>query len=102
MLSFEADTRPYVQYGYSRCNSILKLSKSQPGEFQVSDFAQEEKDLLKKISEVDEELLHSFHDLRPHYICRYVYDLVTVFNRFYEKIPVLKEMNEDKKNFRLV
>ena len=102
MLSFDGDTGPYIQYGYSRGNSILKLSKSRPGEFEVSEFAQEENDLLKKLSEEDEELIHSFHDLRPHYICKYVYDLVTVFNRFYEKMPVLKEQDQNKKNFRLV
>jgi len=37
----------------------------------------------------------------PSVIANYVYELAKDYNRFYHEVPVLKEENSDKKQFRL-
>jgi len=39
--------------------------------------------------------------MKPYYLANYLYELSTLFNNFYEKVPVLKEEDKDIKAFRL-
>ena len=40
-------------------------------------------------------------NLSPAIIANYLYELVKLYNHFYQSIPILKEKNEEKKSFRL-
>jgi arginyl-tRNA synthetase len=39
--------------------------------------------------------------MEPKLIAQYAYDLATIFNLFYEKLPILKEKNIDISNTRI-
>jgi arginyl-tRNA synthetase len=39
--------------------------------------------------------------MKPYYLANYLYELSTLFNDFYEKVPVIKEEDKDIRNFRL-
>lgn len=101
MLSFEGDTGPYLQYAHTRCCGILrKAGKWQPS-FETGGLKQEEKVLVKILTKFPNIIEQAAKDLRPHYVCNYVYDLATAFDKFYEFCPVLKAESEKLKSFRL-
>ncbi|MEM5812518.1 MAG: DALR anticodon-binding domain-containing protein [Candidatus Aenigmatarchaeota archaeon] len=45
---------------------------------------------MKKLCEFPEAVRRAAEDCKPHYIANYVYSLATLFNEFYQSIPVLK------------
>ncbi|MEM7821319.1 MAG: arginine--tRNA ligase [Candidatus Aenigmatarchaeota archaeon] len=98
-IRFEGDTGPYIQYAYTRCSSIMRKARKIEG-IEVKNITENEKELIKKISEFPKVLENASRELRPHYICNYAYELATRFDRFYEFCPVLKAENEIR-NFRL-
>jgi len=100
VLSLEGDTAPYLQYAHTRCSGILRRSKSFKPAYTVINLTDYEKRLIKLLSNFSQAVEQAANDLRPNYICNYVYDLATAFNEFYEKCPVIKAKKE-LKNFRL-
>jgi len=100
IVQFEGDTGPYVQYAYTRCNSILKKSDKWKNKFSAGKMNEHEINLIRKLSEFPETVEHSAKDSRPHYVCNYAYELATIFSTFYQFSPVLKA-DEEMKNFRL-
>ena len=90
MLSFEGNTAPYLQYAYTRVQSVFKkvgdwnvqaaLKLEQPLEQQLAVELLKFEDVLQSVAET------SF----PHYLANYLYQLATLFSRFYEACPILK------------
>jgi len=101
MLRFEGDTGPYLQYAHTRCNSILDKAGRWKIQTKIERLAEEEKNLVKILNQFPDVVEHAAKDLRPHYVCNYVFDLATTFSNFYQKCPVLKAENDKLKNFRL-
>lgn len=101
MLSLEGNTGPYIQYSHTRCIGILKKAGEFKKVYSFKEINAYEKNLIKKISEFPEVVTQAADEMRPHLICNYVYDLATVFNSFYQKVPVLKVENGRQRNFRL-
>jgi arginyl-tRNA synthetase len=101
MLSFEGNTGPYLQYAHTRCLGILRKAKRWKKTFSVAKMTVYEKQLIKVLMKFQDVVENSAKDLKPHYICNYVYDLATVFSNFYQNCPVLKAENEELRNFRL-
>ena len=102
MLSLEGNTALYMQYAYARINSILKKANS----FDVSEVIlsdEIERRLALKILSFEDVLLNAYKEAMPHLIAAYLYDLATLFTKFYENNPILKEGIEEKlKNSRLI
>ncbi|MCS7134959.1 MAG: arginine--tRNA ligase [Candidatus Aenigmarchaeota archaeon] len=101
MLNFDGNTGPYIQYAYTRCNGILKKSGEKFEKFKIIEILPVEKKLIKKIMEFPEVVAKACNDMKPNYICNYVYELSSIFTEFYHSCPVLKAENQDVKKFRL-
>jgi len=99
-LRLEGDTGPYLQYAHTRCAGILRKAGKWKSSFSTESLTEEERALVKTLMRFPNIVEQAAKDLRPHYICNYVYDLATVFDKFYEFNSVLKAEGE-KKNFRL-
>jgi arginyl-tRNA synthetase len=100
-LKLEGNTGPYLQYAHTRCKGILEKAGKWKPNFKVEKLNEEEKQLVKILTRFTEAVEQAAIDLRPHYICNYVYELATIFDKFYEFCPVLKADTEEQKNFRL-
>ena len=93
MLSFEGDTGPYIQYTHARASSILRkgriraIPKKVDGGL-LSD--PKEKAIIRKLCEFPETVRRAAEDCKPHYIANYVFSLATLFNEFYQAVPVLR------------
>ena len=99
-LRLDGNTGPYLQYAHTRCSGILGKSKKWVPVYNVKELTDYEKNLVKILSRFPKIIEQAVNDLKPSYLCNYVYDLAVVFNNFYEKCPVIKA-EKNLKNFRL-
>ena len=90
MLSFDGNTALYMQYAYARIQSLLnKYGEELKGEISIGDKLEHE--LALTILRFEDTLIKSSTDAYPHIITSYLYQLVTIFMKFYEQKPILKE-----------
>lgn len=104
MLSFEGNTAPYLQYAYTRVKSIFRNAKQDMDTYQatVSVASVQEHDLVVKLMQFDEVLEAVCKEAAPHIMCTYLYEVASLFMRFYEANPVLKpHVSEEDRNSRL-
>ncbi len=101
MLSLNGNTSLYLQYAYARIRSILrKYDKEVSGEIVLADPI--ERALALKLLKYEDTLLVSASEALPHYITTYLYELATLFMKFYESCPILKEdIDESTRQSRL-
>lgn len=104
-ISFEGDTGPYVQYAFARIKSIHR--KVKPNKLKIKpDFdsfrTEEENGLVKLLEMFPRVLMSAAKDNNPADICAYLLQLASLFNKFYQKIPVLKAESEKLKKSRLL
>lgn len=100
-LSFDGATGPYAQYTYARTCSILE--KAQPNAAApVKLNASEEAAVLKTVSKFPEKVQIAMSSYEPSVITRYIIELATAFNRFYQACPILTAPDEETKNTRLL
>ncbi|AEH39744.1 arginyl-tRNA synthetase [Buchnera aphidicola (Cinara tujafilina)] len=93
MLSLTGNTAPYIQYAYTRIQSILNkffndfLNKK--NEKKIKIFTIFERKLVLKILQF-EELIYSIEkNGTPHLMCNYLYELSGYFSNFYENCNIL-------------
>ncbi|CAL4320581.1 Arginine--tRNA ligase [Buchnera aphidicola (Periphyllus testudinaceus)] len=102
-LSFEGNTSLYIQYTYTRIQSILKNYKKNVLKlkkfFHISNNL--ETTLSIQILEFKETIYKASKKGQPHLICLYIYKLASNYSKFYEKYKILKEKNKNKKITRL-
>jgi arginyl-tRNA synthetase len=90
MLSFEGNTSLYLQYAYARIQSILrKHDAALEGKILLGDTL--EAHLAVMLLRFEDVLNSASRESMPHYITSYLYDLTTLFMKFYEHNPILKE-----------
>jgi arginyl-tRNA synthetase len=89
-LDFEKLSAPFIQYSHARACSILGKAPAwedfDPGLLT----AQEEVDLIKKISQFDLVVERAAMELKPHHLATYARELAESFNQFYRSSPVLE------------
>jgi arginyl-tRNA synthetase len=102
MLSFDGNTALYMQYAYARIQSILKkYNKKLDGKIVIGDSLEHRLALM--ILRFEDTLIRASIDATPHTITAYLYDLVTLFMKFYEQNPILKDgVDKDIKISRLL
>lgn len=105
-LSLEGDTGPYLQYAYARSQRILEKSE-QGGITESTNPAfdrlihESEIALIKEIAKLDLVVENAAKSLSLKSLARYAYNLAMTFNLFYEKVPVLREQDNEVRNARL-
>ncbi len=90
MLSFEGNTAPYLQYAYTRVQSLLRKAGHWDQHAPLQLDAALEKQLALELLRL-EDVLHSVAETSmPHHLAAYLYQVATLFSRFYEACPILK------------
>ncbi|MFA5777119.1 MAG: arginine--tRNA ligase [Parcubacteria group bacterium] len=102
-VSFDGFTGPYCQYAYARIASILR--KAEPIEkninFEALGNNQEERELIKKIIGFPDLIKKSALEYNPSIVAIDIFEIAQLFNKFYQKYPVLNAETEDLKSSRL-
>jgi arginyl-tRNA synthetase len=97
MLSFEGNTAPYLQYAYTRIQSLLNKSGQsiEPiADHVITVSEQDEKNLLCLLIQFEDVVVSVAKECMPHYLANYLFQLASSFSKFYEKYPILKEKDE--------
>lgn len=90
MLSFEGNTAPYLQYAYTRVQSVFKKAGewAHPETLLLNDKLEQQ--LAVELLRFEDVLDGAANSASPHHLASYLYHLATLFSRFYEACPILK------------
>ena len=105
MLALEGNTAPYLQYSYARIMSIFRkggtdADAARGGTVRVTEPA--ERALVLQLDRYGAAVHGVAQSLEPHRLSTYLYELATLYHRFYEQCPVLKDgVPEDTRASRL-
>ncbi len=95
--SFEGKTGPYILYTMVRINSIL--NKSNLNDIEIKQiYSDTEKDIYIKLLELSRVLNKSYSEKTLSYICEFLFDICSLFNKFYGETNIINESDIDKKN----
>ncbi len=117
LLAFDGNTAPYLQNAYVRTRSIFRkagtetvegifakvraIQKLDPAGAAIFLSEPAELALSKKLLDFADSLHMAAQEYRPHYLCLYLFELATLFHKFWESCPVLTA-EEAVRNSRLV
>ncbi|NMP31963.1 arginine--tRNA ligase [Thalassotalea sp. M1531] len=104
MLSFEGATAPYLQYAFSRIQSIFRKAEVSANSISTKATITEpqEKALALKLLQLEEVLDSVISECTPNLLCNYLYELASLYMSFYEACPILKDdISDEVKTSRL-
>lgn len=93
-ISFEGDSGPYLQYSYTRAESVLRKAKQEKVKAGFKKNPTEISELEKKISYFPDIVLQAQENLEPHFITLYLTELAGVFNSYYAKNKIVDKADE--------
>lgn len=101
-IDFNGNTGPFIQYTYVRIKSILRKEAPQKVDLSSYEFNEVEKNLLKVLNDYKDTIHKAANELNPSYVANYVYDLVKMFNSFYQNYSILNADTMIEKHARLL
>ena len=104
MLSFEGNTAPYLQYAFTRVQSIFRKAGVTPESLTNAIIigTEQEKTLAIKLLQFSEVLDQVAREAMPHLLCTYLYEIASLYMTFYEACPILKDgIEPDVRDSRL-
>ena len=100
-VDFAGNTGPFIQYTYARIQSILRGSAVVAKNYTLKSISTKEKDILKQLILYPEIIQQAAKQYSPALIANYIYDLVKLFNSFYQNIPILGGNDSELESFRV-
>ena len=100
-IELNGNTGPFIQYAHARIKSLLARG-GETKTLNAKELATAEKEVIKLLVEYPSIIQEAGRELSPAVICNYIFELVKLYNQFYQNIPILIEKNEELKNMRLV
>lgn len=94
--SLEGKTGPYILYSAVRMKSLL--AKSEITNYEMHDiYSQTESDIITKVLEMPIRIDKAYRNKTLSDITEYIYELDSLFNKFYTENRILTEQDEKKK-----
>ncbi|MBR9832109.1 arginine--tRNA ligase [bacterium] len=91
-VDFAGNTGPFIQYTYARIQSILRKAAISDCDFDTSSkLNTNEKELVKLIHDYPETVQLAGVTHSPAVIANYTYDLVKLYNSFYQNVSIFNE-----------
>lgn len=95
------NTGPFIQYAHARIQSLLAKAGILTSFDSNVLLAEEEQQLIQLMTEFPNVLKQAGQEMAPSLVANYTYELVKLFNSFYQNVPILIEENKDLKMMRL-
>ncbi len=102
-IDLHGNTGPFIQYAHARIKSILR-DYNNTCDITIADTIQlheKEKELIKIQYDFANILEEAANTYNPAVVANYTYELAKLFNQFYNECSVLKEENNEIKQFRI-
>lgn len=104
-IDLQGHTGPFIQYTYARIKSLLRKGGSMGtwshGHMTTLPLLPEERTVIKLLHQLPASLDEAAARLDPSSLANHTYELVKAYNGFYQTVPVLKEEDAAKREFRL-
>lgn len=101
-IDFQGNTGPFIQYTYARIQSILRQANfNSSTKVSTPALHFKEKEVIKQLQEFPEVITAAAAAHNPALIANYTYNLVKVFNSFYQNVSILGAASETEKQFRI-
>ena len=98
-IDFNGNTGPFIQYTYARIKSLTRKNKNKMN-FTKVNLSEKEKDLIIQLNDLPNVILNAYKNLNPGLIANYCYELVKLYNSFYQSSTILG--NEEINSFRIM
>lgn len=100
-VDFAGNTGPFIQYTYARIQSILRKAPEASAQAAVANIDEREKEIIKHLLDYPTVVQQAAAQYSPALIANYSYDLVKLFNSFYQNISILGEEDAAQRDFRI-
>ena len=102
-IDFNGNTGPFIQYTHARIKSLMRKAGEIPDQVAIEPglVSEAELHLIKTISLFQEHVYQALNDYNPSIITHYVYDLVKVYNGFYQQHSILSAERSEQAIFRI-
>jgi arginyl-tRNA synthetase len=90
LLAFDGNTAPYIQNAYVRTRSVLRkagLTEAPKATVKLNEPA--ELALASKLLDFSDSITLAADENRPHFLCQYLFEVATLFHKFWESCPML-------------
>lgn len=102
-IDLNGNTGPFIQYTFARIQSILRNCENVPESSNENlDLTEVEIQLIQHILDFPGIIEKAGKEYSPATIANFTYDLVKLYNSFYQSLSILKEENSDLMNFRIL
>ena len=99
-IDFNGNTGPFIQYTYARIKSLSRKNKKNNINFNRIDLSLKEKDLIIQLNNFPNVILNAYKNINPGLIANFCYELVKLYNSFYQSSTVLG--NDEINSFRIM
>jgi len=100
-VDFAGNTGPFIQYTYARIQSILRSAPFIFVKHTLESLNDKEKEIIKQLALYPEMIQQAATQFSPALLANYIYDLVKLFNSFYQNIPILGGNDAALEAFRI-
>ncbi len=103
-IELTGNTAPFIQYTHARICSLLEKSGVDftiLHHYESSKLESAELAIIRQLHEYPSIITEASANYSPAVIANYAFELVKMYNSFYQEKPILKEEDQEKKNIRL-
>jgi len=93
-ISFDGDSGPYLQYSYTRAESVLRKATNEKIKPSFKKVPMEISQLEKSLSYFPEIVLQAEKNYEPHFLVLYLTELAGIFNNYYAKNKIVDKSDE--------
>jgi arginyl-tRNA synthetase len=102
-IDLNGNTGPFIQYTYARISSLLqKAGVFEPEVAQNVALIKSEKEVIKALSRFPMVIEEAAISYAPSGLTSYCYELVKLYNQFYQKVKILPETDTNIRTNRLI
>jgi arginyl-tRNA synthetase len=100
-IDFQGNTGPFIQYTYARIQSILRKAGKTPKATFPNELHPREKEIMKTLRYFPKTVQDAAEQYSPALVANYVYELVKLYNSYYQAVPILSVEDVAVRNFRI-
>ena len=101
-IDFNGNTGPFIQYTYARIQSLIQQVKGELELYLDLSLVDKEKEILKHLSTYPALVKTAGEQYSPALVANYLFELVKMFNSFYQNVSVFGSRDQKLKSLRLL
>ena len=102
-IDLNGNTAPFIQYAHARIQSIIRRAEGvELVQLNADELSEKELEIIKALNDYPLIIADAGKSFSPATVANYVYDLVKLYNSFYQSTPIFNDDNENQTKFRVL